>query len=223
MSRKQIIGAAGITIAVAFPFVNFQFVYDRLDVPDTVLSDTMKLALVAVLALLAFGLHRRSLKFFKIQGFGWRDLGAMFVAIFWAIALAFVAMQLLKRFGLSGSIEERETDGIPLAVSLVSAVFAGISEEFIYRGFIIEELGELLRNRWLAGAFSALVFGLAHSSTRGWSTSLLYPGLIGLVITGLYFWRKNLPICVLMHVSFDAVVVLVRPSRPFHAPRPASN
>jgi membrane protease YdiL (CAAX protease family) len=205
LPRKQIIGAAGVTLAVMLPFVNFQFVYDRLEVSATVLTIIIKLALVTVLAILAFGLQRRSLKFFRVRGFGWYDLGAMFAAIFSALVLVFVATQLLKRFNASGSIVTGETDEIPLAVGVVSALAAGISEEFIYRGFIIEELGELIRNRWLAGAFSALVFGLSHFNSYGWSIGLLYPGLIGLVITVLYLWRNNLLICMLMHVSFDVL------------------
>src|SRR4029077_17163162 len=99
---------------------------------------------------------------FKVQAFGWRDLGAMFVAIFWALTLVFAATQLLQRCNPSGSGERGSTDEIPLAVGFVSALVAGICEEFVYRGFIIEELGELLRNRWLAGAFSAVAFGLSH-------------------------------------------------------------
>jgi membrane protease YdiL (CAAX protease family) len=48
-------------------------------------------------------------------------------------------------------------------------------------------------------------FGLAHGYTVGWSLALLYPGLIGLVITLLYFRRRNLLICILMHTSFDVL------------------
>jgi membrane protease YdiL (CAAX protease family) len=75
----------------------------------------------------------------------------------------------------------------------------------MYRGFLIEELGELLRNRWIAGVFSVLAFGLAHGYTFGWSLALLNPGLFGLVITLLYFRRSNLPIGILAHIGFDAL------------------
>ena len=167
MSIKQIAGYAGVVFAVAFPFVDFNFLYDRLRASSDVFNLVAKIGMVAVLALVAFGVQKRHLSFFGIRGFGWRDLGAMLVAMFWAVALIFVNLQLLQRFSAPGTLEaNNEAEGTPLAVGLALAVVAGISEEFIYRGFVSEELGELLQDRWLAGGFSVVAFALAHVNTR---------------------------------------------------------
>ena len=69
----------------------------------------------------------------------------MFVAMFWAVALIFIATPLVEHFDASASSAATDADDIPLALGLTSAVVAGISEEFMYRGFLIEELGELLK------------------------------------------------------------------------------
>jgi membrane protease YdiL (CAAX protease family) len=68
----------------------------------------------------------------------------------------------------------------------VIAATAGVFEEFIYRRFIIEELGELIRSRRLAAAVAVVFFASVHYGDRGWSLELIYPGLIGAVITVLY-------------------------------------
>jgi hypothetical protein len=52
------------------------------------------------------------------------------------------------------------------AIELLPGVAAAaICEEFIYRGFLIEELGEFFHDRRLAGAISIIFFGLAHGNS----------------------------------------------------------
>jgi len=134
----------------------------------------------------------------------------MFIAVVAAFGVTLVASQLIERFGTSAAGETDARSASPLALGLASAIVAGICEEFIYRGFLIEELGELLRNRSVAAAISVVVFALAHQSVYGWSVASVYPGLIGLVITILYLRRGSLPICILMHASLDAVYELAQ-------------
>jgi membrane protease YdiL (CAAX protease family) len=210
LPRQQIASVAGIVLAVTFPFFPFAGLFERLQdrfgVSSQVLSMILVLTITTTLALVAFGVQKRSVSFFHIRGFGWRDLGEMFIALIYAYGLVLVATRLVEHFAAGKSSGPGEAEEIPLALGLTMAVVAGIAEEFIYRGFIIEELGELVGNRRLAGAFSIVAFDLAHySSGYGWSITLLYPGLVGLVITVLYFRRGNLLICVLMHVLIDAL------------------
>jgi membrane protease YdiL (CAAX protease family) len=92
----------------------------------------------------------------------------------------------------------------PLWLALVIAAVAGISEEFVYRGYVIEEMGELIHSRRIAAGIATLFFGLMHVVTFGWSLQLIYPGLIGAVITVLYLQRRNLPLCMLLHALLDS-------------------
>jgi uncharacterized protein len=213
VNGKQIASIAGLTLAVTFSFFPIPALFDRLqdrfDVSGHVLSMILMLSITAVLALLAFAVQKRPLSFFGLRGFGWRDLGAMFVAVFYAYGLLLAATAVIGLFAApksGGTDAADEAEHIPLALGLTAAVVAGITEEFIYRGFVIEELGELIQNRPLAGALSVAVFTLAHHVTSyGWSINLIYPAVFGSVITLLYFWRRNLPICILMHAAIDAL------------------
>src|SRR5580700_10973114 len=86
---KQTASIAGIALAVTWPVIFShrpfaslaELVEDRFpELGHTVLSWVLILAIVAILAFLAFGVQKRSLGFLGIRGVGWRDLGAMLVA-----------------------------------------------------------------------------------------------------------------------------------------------
>ena len=83
-------------------------------------------------------------------------------------------------------------------------------EEFIYRGFVLKELGELIRSRRVAAAISVVLFALAHYVNNGWSADMIDPFLAGAVITVLYFTRRNLIICMLLHATIDSLHVLLK-------------
>ncbi|HEY1756666.1 MAG TPA: hypothetical protein VGG72_14930 [Bryobacteraceae bacterium] len=99
----------------------------------------VKLFVVGALALLAFGIQKRRLSFFGIRCFGWQDFGAMFLAMFWAVSLVFIATPVVQHFSASASSAATDADDIPFGLGLGGAIVAGISEEFMYRGFLIEK------------------------------------------------------------------------------------
>src|ERR1017187_453021 len=99
----------------------------------------------------------------------------------------------------------RKLAAIPLELRIAVVLTAAITEEFIYRGFGIEELAYLTGKRWLAGVLSLILFTVSHAGLYGMSAALIVPGLAGAVLTGLYLWRHNLPSCMLMHAIIDGV------------------
>jgi membrane protease YdiL (CAAX protease family) len=102
--------------------------------------------------------------------------------------------------------------GVPLGVRFALVLTAALCEEFIYRGFAIEELGAIFRNRWAGAIVSVVLFGFGHIGTYGFSTALLIQASVGLIITLLYMLRNNLPVCMLMHGSMDALFLIVVPA-----------
>lgn len=204
---KSSISALGVLLALAFPFIDFGWLAGISNISLQGATIIVKLVVAVTLGVIAFGIRKRPLSFFHIRRFSWLDLAYMVMAIGATFLLVALAAPLI---GYTGDASEtNEATEVPLAVGLAGVLAAGIFEEFIYRGFLIEELGELLHNRWLAAAISVFFFGLAHgNSDYGWSLALVVPGLAGLVITLLYLWRRNLPICVLMHIGIDLMYTL---------------
>jgi len=168
-----------------------------------------QLLTASALAVVAFGINRRSLEFFHIRGIGWLDIASAILAVATIVSLLILAAPVIQHFdGLATTAPESNDDDNPLWFALVTAVSAGVFEEFIYRGFVIEELGERIHSRGAAAVVSIVFFALAHFGTYGWSVQLIKPGLAGLVLTGLYFSRRNLPVCMLLHAAIDSVHAL---------------
>ncbi len=93
---------------------------------------------------------------------------------------------------------------------LLLALTAAVCEESLYRGFLITYLRKILQGRaWIAVLVSAAVFALAH---QGWAQSgAEFAGrtLLGVVMGGLYVWRKNLFLPILLHFMSNGSVLLI--------------
>jgi hypothetical protein len=87
-------------------------------------------------------------------------------------------------------------------------VVAGFGEEFLYRGFFMKHLAEVLGNKDRAWLISAIIissiFGMAH----------LYQGVSGIITTGMvgfflsmvFYWnRENLVLPMLVHGFYDMI------------------
>ena len=94
---------------------------------------------------------------------------------------------------------------IPLWFRVVIAISGGIVEETLYRGYAIERLAALIGSPWLAGAISALVFGLAHAPAWGWRFALAADLPFGAVMTAFYLWRRDLAGNILVHSALLVV------------------
>ncbi len=88
---------------------------------------------------------------------------------------------------------------LPLVIGLTKGIIAGVREEFLFRGYLIDEPGRLIRSRKLAGCVSVVVFAVGHAPRFGWSLNLLPAAIAGCFITILYFRRNNLWACMLLH------------------------
>lgn len=103
---------------------------------------------------------------------------------------------------------------LPLGWVLPLALFVGLWEELVFRGFLLGRLRVAFPNRaGLAIAVSAILFGAGHG----------YQGLLGFVQTtsvGIAFgvltvWRKSLWPAVIAHLAIDSIgLVLLRVFKP---------
>lgn len=97
------------------------------------------------------------------------------------------------------------TAALPLMIAtvLVSAAFA---EEVVFRGYLFERLGALLGTSRAALAatllISAALFAAAHYGGQG-LPGVEQAAVTGLVIGGVYAWRKELWTPMVVHAAFD--------------------
>jgi membrane protease YdiL (CAAX protease family) len=208
--NQKLPAAAGVAIVFLWPFVFLGGHQKITDVHEDLKIMAGEWVATLAVAFIAFRLQGRNPSWLRIRMFGWRDLLAMVAAI----AAAVLLLSVVGRFVHSNAISPedlRQLPNVPLVFRLSLVLTAGICEEFLYRGFAIEELGILTGDRRLAALFSLLFFTLAHIGRYGFGAALLIPGIIGAMLTLLYLWRSNLPVCMLMHAIFDGFALIVVP------------
>jgi uncharacterized protein len=83
-----------------------------------------------------------------------------------------------------------------------TALTAGVTEELIFRGYLLPRLNLLLRSPFLAIISSSLIFGLAHFR-YGTIMNVVGPFFIGLGLA-FYYWKyRSIKIAVIFHVLWD--------------------
>lgn len=102
-----------------------------------------------------------------------------------------------------------------LCASIFNYVFVGITEEWIYRGFIVTQMKKVIRNELIIVIGSAVLFSLMHLPSYlmytesitfgGVAYRLLIPLLMGLVYAHIYLCNSNLFALVLLHGSYNLI------------------
>jgi membrane protease YdiL (CAAX protease family) len=180
------------------------------NIHDDIVNVSVKWLVVIVLCVIAFAVQRRGPSELGMRMLGWRDglaaLGGVIVAfILSGAAGRIVAMP-------SSLTDLHKIAAVPLNLRIAVVLTAAVCEEFMYRGFGIEEIAYVIGKRWLAGLLSLILFTFSHAGLYGMSATLIIPALVGAVLTGLYLWRRNLPSCMLMHAVMDAIFIIVIPA-----------
>lgn len=91
------------------------------------------------------------------------------------------------------------------------SVGAGVSEELVFRGFLLYYLSVYLphTNTLERVLLTSLAFGLAHAY-QGWR-GVVGTGIVGLVLAGLYLMTGSLLLPVVIHAAVDYRALLIFP------------
>jgi len=84
---------------------------------------------------------------------------------------------------------------------------ASITEEIMFRGYIIERLNSLTNHLYLAATISYFIFVLYHIPFWGIGGAIQV-GIWAIPITILYVHTKNLTSCFIVHILTNATILL---------------
>lgn len=163
------------------------------------------------LALLAYVLlvERRPLSSIGLKPLNWKSIVfGVLGAVVMVGGMALIYTVVFPALGLSAN--EAGTGAIaafPFWFRVLIIVRAAVFEEIYFRGFTIERLTDILGSRWGA-AISLVLFTGEHLSYWGWA-HLIIAGFGGMVLTGLYFWRRDLGANIIAHLFTDAIGFLL--------------
>ncbi len=95
--------------------------------------------------------------------------------------------------------------GVPAVLALI--VFGAVSEEILYRGYLGERLGALLRSRWAGAVVVTTLFVAPHIVFFGWSWMTgAFLATIATVLTALL--RRNLVAAIIVHGGTNLPILI---------------
>lgn len=125
------------------------------------------------------------------------------------LAASAVADAVAGRVGLDNSGEAlAELGRLSTAQRLRIALVAGITEEVLFRGYLVERLVELLGSPLLAGGVSLVAFVVAHYGFWDAEESVGIAAVTAALVA-LYLWTRSLPVVVAVHVLHDSIGLLL--------------
>jgi membrane protease YdiL (CAAX protease family) len=94
--------------------------------------------------------------------------------------------------------------GTYLAVILVTVPLQALGEEILFRGYLMQLFGSIVRNEWFAIVATALVFAVFHGTQNPW---LFGSRFVFGMIAGILVWRTGgLEAAVAIHIINNLVV-----------------
>ena len=93
--------------------------------------------------------------------------------------------------------------------TLVLAPTAGLTEEFVYRGYLMSQVWGFVGNGWIAAAITSVVFGFVHGYQGAWG--ILRTGLIGFVLAVGVLATWSLVPSMIAHILLNAFGVAFNP------------
>jgi membrane protease YdiL (CAAX protease family) len=85
---------------------------------------------------------------------------------------------------------------------LLTCITAGVTEELLFRGYILSRIKVLFKSDILAVFISALLFGLAHFA-YGDFNRMFFPFIIGLIFGTYYVKYRNISVLIICHFIMD--------------------
>jgi uncharacterized protein len=207
----------GLIVALAGPF-GVQFVLAPLilqsgvDATTAVLLSQSMLWLVAgTVIAITRGWERKPWSWLGLRPITWPAalLACVFgVVLVFAVAALTVAVNRLMPPSDGGTVQSVATSA-PAWLLLVLVLTASVTEELLFRAYLIERLARLTGQLWPGALLSLAAFVAFH--LEGWNlghvVGVVLP--LGAVMTGLYLWRRNLIFMIITHFFLDLPIVLI--------------
>lgn len=176
------------------------------ETPGRILHELPRWFYMAAVLLLLVRLSGRPLRDIGLRQPGWDTLRWALIAVVSTFALALTLKALVA--GIPHPAEDLVANAAELRWSWIYAGWvalrAGVVEEVLFRGVLIEQLAILSGRRWLGAILSGVIFVSAHSISFDWF-QLLMASAATVALTLVYMQRRNLPATICAHVLIDLI------------------
>jgi membrane protease YdiL (CAAX protease family) len=94
-------------------------------------------------------------------------------------------------------------------LGFILVVVVAISEEIIFRGYLLLRFSNALNNTFAAALLSAVIFSLGHGYEG--SAGIVTVGTMGFIFAMIYLWRMSLIAPIVMHFLQDFIGIVLAP------------
>jgi len=213
-NKQKAVIVTGIVIVILLPFaLTLPIAYSNLAKPDKVLvSRFVFWAEVLLLMLYAAKVEHRKLLIWSENKV---DIAFFLVSV---IAMYFLSWACALVAAIPRLFGWHESDAVfrqivQLFVNrqwlmLFTAFTAGVTEELIFRGYILTRLSLLIKNKYLPVIISAFLFGAIHFSYKS-LREVIFAFLIGIMFGVHYQKYRNIKVLVAAHFAIDIINLLI--------------
>jgi membrane protease YdiL (CAAX protease family) len=89
-----------------------------------------------------------------------------------------------------------------------TALTAGVTEELIFRAYILTRLAQVIRNKYLPVIISAFTFAALHYGYRNLG-ELIFVFLIGILFGAYYQKYRNIQVLIVVHFMIDIINLII--------------
>ncbi len=211
VARSRIVTFTGLLLALVVPSIGLpRYLPGVAGFDPMYVREWFWWALLALVLLYVLGIEKRPLASIGIHRPSWRTgVFGILAGVVATAGIVAIYVVVFPRFGLhSTTAAMSKVLQTPFWYRFFLVTRAAMMEETLFRGYGIERLGELTGSRWFAGGISWAAFTAAHLSSWGWA-QLIVAGWGGMILTGLYLWRRDLICNVTAHWVADAAGFLL--------------
>ena len=139
-------------------------------------------------------------------GLRWRPM-VLFACLAFAAELVLLVVALLAPVEFVGELSGPASDAAALiAVTLLTSCFQAAGEEFLFRGYLMQAFGSMVRNPWFAVVTTSVLFTMAHARLP-WESPGLFADrfAFGLIAGWLVLRTGGLEAGIAMHAANNVV------------------
>ena len=218
LSRPAAFKGSLFLLFVVLVLISYHFIYPLLGITlisATTLFISRILFWVATILLWFYSIKvdQQPLFIWNEKKYGAGFYALSMVVLFVIIIIGVVLIQhilsisgLLKKSDVVSEMTKNFRNNMPLL--LFTCLTAGVTEEIIFRAFLLPRLEVAFNKPWLAILLSSLLFGLGHAGF-GTIVNIAVPVFIGLIFAWHYWKYRNIKVIMVFHFCWDLLVLLL--------------
>lgn len=200
-----------LIIIIILPSVDFYLGWDKNLIQNSYIlfqGLIFQWVIVIILFLIIFYWEKKPIRSIGIKKISIKDIIWVVLVLFICFVGYFFSTIIIEKMGLTAQ-NNYYSDMLILPISIIifSILTTSITEEIIFRGYLIERFNLLTNHLFLAAAISYFIFVLYHLPFWGVGGTIQV-AIWAIPVTFLYVYTRNLTSCIIVHIITNATILI---------------